>query len=154
MKLHTHRSLTGIIELKICIHENSFVSLNHPSEISARAKEFSPEVKLVLNSCFDHLPAWDHDDEGPGADIDILYEEEYDMYNHVLKQNQGLVLNGKEIHDDHKKWILIQKMFQNGHFQFDGKNKGPNEIFRDYSVEKITEDTYCKHFDEYKFELP
>ena len=110
--------------IKICDLKEGGINTSISEELMDKVVK---QFRLVILSLIDDV-------------FDILYEKEYDMYNHVLKQNQGMVLNGKEIHDDHKKWILIQKMFQNGHFQFDGKNKGPNEIFRDYSVEKITEE--------------
>ena len=53
LKYHRHLELMGLIELKICIHENSLVKLKHPSDATARVpaqviRVLGTEMETVL----------------------------------------------------------------------------------------------------------
>ena len=80
LKYHHHFKLSGVMELKICIHENSFVKLSHPSQ---EVNRVPAEVKLVLDKCFgcDSSATSEDTEEGTETeasvthDIDKLYEE-------------------------------------------------------------------------------
>ena len=75
LKFHKYYEFSGVLEVKICINEDSLVVLNHPSDSRVTVPA---EVKATLNYCFgvDAQPKEEQDDEDKDVvhDIDQLYK--------------------------------------------------------------------------------
>ena len=112
LKYHHHFKLSGVMELKICIHENSFVKLSHPSQ---EVNRVPAEVKLVLDKCFGCDSSTTSEEDGGTEteasvthDIDKLYE---DVKQHHQATREARVARVK-VDPQHKSLIPKLRPYQ------------------------------------------
>ena len=123
LKYHGHLELEGVIQLRICIHERSFTSLSHPSDISNRVH---PQVKKVLDHCF-HFPVPDltdkeAEDMNKNHDIDELYDSVKTFHAsnrdaiaervRLQPQHQSLIPRLRPYQESAVKWMLEQERYR------------------------------------------
>ena len=123
LKYHSHSETEGAIQLKICIHERSFTSLGHPSDITGKVH---PEVKRLLDHCFDYpvpdLSVKEAEDLNQNHDIDELYDhvkrhhaanrEERAERVKLRPQHPSLIPRLRPYQEHAVKWMLEQERYR------------------------------------------
>ena len=123
LKYHSHQQREGIIQLQICLHERSFTSLRHPSDIAGKVH---PEVKRLLDYCFNFpvpdLSVKEAEDLNQNHDIDELYDhvkrhhaanrkERADRVK-LQPQHPSLIPKLRPYQEDAVKWMLEQERYK------------------------------------------
>ena len=119
LKFHKYYNFSGVMELKICITEDSLVVLNHPSDSRVSVPA---EVKRTLNFCFDvPSPIFEATNEETVLDVDQMYAKvkvHHDQGNagrqvrvQVNPQHRSLLPKLRKYQAEAVRWMLEQERY-------------------------------------------